>query len=115
MRHKPRKVPRKAEFDSQVPSHCGHSTVTTPKSGTEEFSAWFTKWLYPPSLGWERETRESDPADVAAASRVRVLVRDDPNLVPLETLPGRNHYVFPPDEEPPWRWRVPGLYPGWSS
>jgi hypothetical protein len=41
-----------------------------------------------------------------------VLLRDDPNLVPLETLPGRNHYVFPSRERPPWQWRLPGIYPG---
>jgi hypothetical protein len=46
---------------------------------------------------------------------VRVLKRDDPALVPLETLPGRNHYEFPAGEEPPWRWQVQGVYPGWSS
>jgi hypothetical protein len=72
-------------------------------------------WLYRPGLGWELHLRSAWPSDVAAASRVRVLIRDDPNLVPLETLPGRNHYDFPPGEEPPWRWRVPGRYPGWSS
>ena len=52
---------------------------------------------------------------IEAAAGVRVLLRDDPNLVPLETLPGRNHYEFPSGEEPPWRWRVGGRYPGWSS
>jgi hypothetical protein len=24
----------------------------------------------------------------------------------LETLPGRDHYLFPPGEEPPWRWSI---------
>ena len=72
-------------------------------------------WLYRPGLGWELRVRRAGPAEVAAASHVPVLLRDDPNLVPLETLPGRNHYDFPPSEEPPWRWRVPGRYPGWSS
>ena len=72
-------------------------------------------WLYRPAIGWELQLRRAGPAEVAAASHVRVLLRDDPNLVPLETLPGRNHYYFPPGEEPPWRWRVPGRYPGWSS
>jgi hypothetical protein len=60
-------------------------------------------------------TREAGSAEVEAPSGVRVLLRDDPNLVPLETLPGRNHYTFPPSERPPWQWRVPGRYPGWSS
>jgi hypothetical protein len=56
--------------------------------------------------------RRATPADIAAASGTPVLLRDDPNLVPLETLPGRNHYDFPASEEPPWRWQVPGIYPG---
>jgi Flp pilus assembly pilin Flp len=72
-------------------------------------------WLYRPTLGWERLVRRASGADVEAASGTEVLVRDDPALVPLETLPGRNHYDFPASEEPPWQWRVAGRYPGWSS
>jgi hypothetical protein len=52
---------------------------------------------------------------VEAAADIRVLLADDPALVPLETLPGRDHYDFPPGERPPWRWRLRGSYPGWSS
>jgi hypothetical protein len=72
-------------------------------------------WLYRPSLGWERLARRADQTDVEAAAGVRVLLRDDPNLVPLETLPGRNHYEFPAAERPPWQWSVAGHFPGWSS
>src|SRR4051794_34149561 len=72
-------------------------------------------WLYRPTLGWERVVRRADAAEVTGASDVRVLKRDDPALVPRETLPGRNHYHFPAHEEPPWLWQVPGAYPGWSS
>ena len=74
-----------------------------------------TYWLYRPGIGWGRAVREAGTAEIEAASGVRVLLRDDPDLVPLETLPGRNHYEFPPGEEPPWRWRIGGRYPGWSS
>jgi hypothetical protein len=74
-----------------------------------------TYWLYRPGLGWERITRRAGQAQVDAATGVRVLLKDDPNLVPLETLPGRNHYEFPASERPPWQWHVGGLYPGWSS
>jgi hypothetical protein len=74
-----------------------------------------TYWLYRPSLGWERVVRRADRAAVAAASQVRVLKRDDPALVPLETLPGRDHYDFPEAEQPPWQWSVKSRYPGWSS
>ncbi len=72
-------------------------------------------WLYRPSIGWERVVRRATQADVEAASGTAVLLKDDPALVPLETLPGRNHYDFPAGEEPPWRWKVRGIHPGWSS
>jgi hypothetical protein len=72
-------------------------------------------WLYRPTLGWQRIARRATEADVEAAAGVAVLAQDDPALVPLETLPGRNHYDFPPGERPPWQWHVPGRYPGWSS
>ena len=72
-------------------------------------------WLYRPSLGWERLVRRATEADVEVAAGVEVRAEDDPALVPLETLPGRNHYEFPAGERPPWQWRVPGRYPGWSS
>jgi Flp pilus assembly pilin Flp len=74
-----------------------------------------TYWLYRPGLGWESVVRRAGQAQVEAASHVRVLLKDDPALVPLETLPGRDQYDFPPGEEPPWRWKVKGRYPGWSS
>ncbi|MEX2105432.1 MAG: hypothetical protein WD810_00890 [Solirubrobacterales bacterium] len=72
-------------------------------------------WLYRPGLGWERVPRRAGQADVDAASDVPVLLSDDPALVPLETLPGRNHYEFPAGERPPWQWRIQPRYPGWSS
>jgi hypothetical protein len=72
-------------------------------------------WLYRPGLGWSRVTRRATQADVEAASGTPVLLKDDPALVPLETLPGRDQYDFPAGEQPPWQWRVRSLYPGWSS
>lgn len=74
-----------------------------------------TYWLYRPTLGWERISRRAGQSEVDAAGNVRVLLKDDPALVPLETLPGRNHYDFPPTERPPWQWRVDARNPGWSS
>jgi hypothetical protein len=74
-----------------------------------------TYWLYRPGLGWERLVRRANQAQVEAASDVRVLLEDDPALVPLETMPGRDHYDFPPGEQPPWQWNVAPRYPGWSS
>lgn len=72
-------------------------------------------WLYRPGIGWDRVVRRATQADVEAASGTRVLLEDDPALVPLETLPGRNHYDFPAGERPPWQWSVEPFYPGWSS
>jgi Flp pilus assembly pilin Flp len=72
-------------------------------------------WLYRPGLGWERQLRRASQADVDAAAGTPVLIEDDPALVPLETLPGRNHYEFPAGERPPWQWHIRGRYPGWSS
>jgi hypothetical protein len=66
-----------------------------------------TYWLYRPSLGWERAERAAGAAEIAAAAGIRLSLEDDPALVPLEMLPGRDHYTFPPGEEPPWRWSVP--------
>jgi hypothetical protein len=74
-----------------------------------------TYWLYRPSLGWEPLVRRASQSQVDAASNVPALAQDDPALVPLETLPGRNHYAFPTSERPPWQWRVASRYPGWSS
>jgi hypothetical protein len=63
-------------------------------------------WLYRPTHGWERITRTAGAAEIDAASSLRLSLEDDPALVPLETLPGRNHYPFPRSETPPWRWAV---------
>jgi hypothetical protein len=70
-----------------------------------------TYWLYRPTLGWEQIERRADSADVAAAASTPLLESQNPALTPLETLAGRNHYEFPPAEEPPWRWRVETVYP----
>ena len=74
-----------------------------------------TYWLYRPGFGWSAVRRRASEADVEAAAGTPVLAGDDPALVPLETLPGRNHYEFPAGERPPWQWQVHGRYPGWSS
>jgi hypothetical protein len=65
-----------------------------------------TYWLYRPGRGWDSTQRTAGPAEIAAASRIRLNLEDDPQLIPLETLAGRNHTDFPRGEEPPWRWRI---------
>jgi hypothetical protein len=66
-----------------------------------------TYWLYRPGQPWERIVRTASTPQVEAASTIRLSLDDDPALVPLETLPGRDHYSFPRIEEPPWRWLLP--------
>jgi len=66
-----------------------------------------TYWTYRPTLGWSRITRTAGAAEIGAAGAIRLSLEDDPLLVPLETLAGRNHFRFPGAEEPPWRWKVP--------
>jgi hypothetical protein len=66
-----------------------------------------TYWLYRPGLGWERAVRTAGTGDMEAASKIRLNLDDDPALVPLETLPGKDHYDFPSGDEPPWRWSIP--------
>ncbi len=72
-------------------------------------------WEFRPSLGWRSVRRTATAADIEAAAGTEVLASQDPALVPLETLPGRNHYDFPAGEEPPWQWHVEARYPGWSD
>jgi hypothetical protein len=69
-------------------------------------------WMYRPSLGWDRVVRRASELDIEAAAGTRVLLKDDPNLVPLETIPGRDQYEFPSGERPPWRWKLQSIYPG---
>jgi hypothetical protein len=93
------------------------TTAFTELVDRRRSSGWIeiTYWLYRPTLGWSRVVRRATAADVEAAAGVEVRAEDDPALVPLETLPGRNHYEFPAGEQPPWQWLVAGRYPGWSS
>jgi hypothetical protein len=60
-----------------------------------------------PGLGWERILRSAGAAEIAAASHLRLDLGDDPALVPLETLDGRDHYLLPPGDPPPWRSQIP--------
>jgi Flp pilus assembly pilin Flp len=93
------------------------TTAFTAVADRRGSSGWVevTYWLYRPTLGWSHVLRRASQADVDAAAGVEVLAQDDPALFPLETLPGRNHYEFPPSEQPPWQWQVSSRYPGWSS
>jgi hypothetical protein len=72
-------------------------------------------WEYRPTLGWRAVRRTATEADIEAAAGTEVRASQDPALVPLETLPGHDHYDFPADETPPWQWHVEARYPGWSA
>lgn len=65
-------------------------------------------WLYRPTMPWELVTARLERADIEAARGERITRDRVPVLVPLETLPGRNHHDFRAVEEPPWRWRIVG-------
>ncbi len=69
-----------------------------------------TWWLYRPTIGWEALRRTVGAAEIESASGTRVLLKDTPMLVPLETLDGRNHVLFPVSEQPPWQWRVGSVH-----
>ncbi|HEU4736333.1 MAG TPA: hypothetical protein VFS48_04815, partial [Solirubrobacterales bacterium] len=110
-------VPRPGPAGLHLTASGRRTTAFTTVEDRRRSLGWveLTYWLYRPGLGWEHLVRRADQAEVEAAGDVRVLLGDDPALVPLETLPGRDHYDFPPGEQPPWQWQIRGRYPGWSS
>jgi hypothetical protein len=59
-----------------------------------------------PGLGWQRIVRTAGPVEIEAASSIRLNLEDDPALVPLEIVPGKDHYHFAAGDEPPWRWKI---------
>jgi len=62
---------------------------------------------------WQRAYVELISVEPSSdAGGLQILDSANPVLVPLETLYGRDHYDFPPAEEPPWRWKVESVYPG---
>ena len=75
----------------------------------------FIYWEYRPTLGWRAVRRTATDADIDLAAGVEVRASQDPALVPLETLPGHDHYDFPAAETPPWKWHVEARFPGWSD
>ena len=71
-----------------------------------------TYWLYRPGIGWARVTRRASAAAVADHAATPLLETDHPRLVPLETLPGRNHYEFPGPRSLLGAGRSESVYPG---
>lgn len=89
-------------------------TVVNDRRGTDG-TVELVYWLYRPGQGWEELRRTASAAALEAASGVRERLTDNPRLVPLEILPGRNHYDLPAGDEPPWRWRVETSHNGRSA
>jgi hypothetical protein len=65
-----------------------------------------TYWEYRPTLGWQDHRATASATDVETLGSTPLLDEQVPTLVPLETVPGANHYDFAPGEEPPWRWEI---------
>ncbi len=107
-------VPRPGAAGAHLTTAGRRTTAFTQLDDRRRSLGWveLTYWLYRPGLGWERVVRRAGRAQIEAAAHVRVLLKDDPALVPLETLPGRDQYDFPPAERPPWQWKVTPRYPG---
>jgi hypothetical protein len=76
-------------------------TVFTAVAGAR-----ITYWEYRPTAGWSARMVEAGAAEIARLGSTPLLEDQVPALVPLETLPGANHYEFPPGEVPPWRWHI---------
>lgn len=110
-------VPRSGPNAAHLTTSGRRTTAFTEVIDRRQSADWIevAYWLYRPAIGWEKVVRRATQADVDAAAGTAVLLKDNPMLVPLETLPGRDQYDFPPGEEPPWQWHVRGIYPGWSS
>jgi hypothetical protein len=67
-----------------------------------------TYWLYRPRQAWEQIVRTAGAPEIKAAWDLRLNLDDDPALVPLETVPGKDHYLFRRGEKPPWQWHLAG-------
>jgi hypothetical protein len=63
-------------------------------------------WVYRPTIGWEHRTAEADPATLDEYAMTPLLESANPQLIPLETLLGRDEARFPPGEVPPWRGEI---------
>ena len=60
-------------------------------------------WVYRPTLGWERITGRADSARSHAYASTPLPDSAGPQLIPLETLLGRDDARFPAGERPPWQ------------
>jgi len=63
-------------------------------------------WIYRPTLGWEQVRAEADEATIARYAATPLLDTIDPQLIPLETLLGRDEAHFPAGERPPWQGEI---------
>ncbi len=90
-------VPRPGAAGAHLTTSGRRTTAFTSVLDLRRSLGWVevTYWLYRPSIGWDRVVRRATQANIDAAAGTPVLLEDDPALVPLETLPGRDQYEFP--------------------
>lgn len=82
------------------------AAFTVVDDGRDQGSVRIEYWIYRPTLGWEGLVREASAARVEALARTPLPDDADPQLIPLETVLGRDEASFPPGETPPWRGTV---------
>lgn len=63
-------------------------------------------WIYRPTIGWQHVPIEADDATVASLAATPLPDEADPQLIPLETLLGRDEASFPAAERPPWQGKI---------
>lgn len=97
----------------------GPSNPNLELTASNRRTTWFTEvertigghqvtwWGWWPGIGWRATRRTIADRELGAHSSVRLTLADGIRLVPLESLDGRNHIRFGPDEAPPWQWTVP--------
>jgi len=63
-------------------------------------------WIYRPTIGWELVAVEADAETIGRYAATPLPDLADPQLIPLETLLGRDEARFAAAEVPPWRGKV---------
>jgi Flp pilus assembly pilin Flp len=72
----------------------------TPGSVTIDY------WIYRPTIGWEHREAQADATTLDALAGTPLLESADPQLIPLETLLGRDEARFAVGEDPPWQGEI---------
>ncbi len=81
----------------------------TARAGTTASFA-IEYWIYRPTIGWELQRREPSQEEIRALAGTALPDDADPQLIPLETLLGRDEARFGATDEPPWQGTVESLW-----